>query len=187
MPVGNGVDTPPTSPESVYPLNLYTKRLMSQTFSLKGSKIPHRHKEVWETVREAQYAAYQALVNSSTPHFAQLDAAARDLISGFANPTIALNATTGPDYSVFTTRLGHGIGLDGHESPYVNQGPQGEREIKAGHVFSVEPGIYITSDMEVRGLRGVGVRLEDCFVVTEKDGRLDGEWLTGPVTKWGDI
>jgi Xaa-Pro aminopeptidase len=77
--------------------------------------------------------------------------------------------------------------LDGHESPFVNQGPQGEREVKAGHVFSIEPGIYIPSDMHVRDLSGVGVRLEDCFVVTEKDGKLDGEWLTGPVSGWGDI
>jgi hypothetical protein len=29
--------------------------------------------------------------------------------------------------------------------------------------------------------------LEDCFVVTEKEGKLDGEWLTGPVYGWGDI
>lgn len=54
-------------------------------------------------------------------------------------------------------------------------------------MFSIEPGIYITSDMTVRGLSGVGVRLEDCFVVTEKNGKFDGEWLTGPVTEWGDI
>jgi len=39
----------------------------------------------------------------------------------------------------------------------------------------------------VRGLSGVGVRLEDSFVVTEKDGKLDGEWLTGPVSRWGNI
>ena len=36
-------------------------------------------------------------------------------------------------------------------------------------------------------LADVGARLEDCFVVTEKDGQLGGEWLTGPVEKWGDI
>jgi Xaa-Pro aminopeptidase len=151
---------------------------------LKGSKIPKRHIEVWETVRKAQYAAYLALVNTSSPHFAQLDAAARDTITAYIDPSCN---STQPDYSVFTTRLGHGIGLDGHESPFVNQGPQGEREVKAGHVFSIEPGIYIPSDMHVRGLSGVGVRLEDCFVVTDKDGKLDGEWLTGPVSTWGDI
>lgn len=139
---------------------------------------------MWETVRKAQYSAYLALINSSTPHFAQLDAAARDLITTYIDPSYN---STEPDYSVFTTRLGHGIGLDGHESPFVNQGPQGEREVKAGHVFSIEPGIYIPADMHVKGLSGVGVRLEDCFVVTEKDGKLDGEWLTGPVTFWGDI
>jgi Xaa-Pro aminopeptidase len=151
---------------------------------LKGSKIPKRHIEVWETVRKAQYSAYEALKNSTSPHFAQLDAAARNHITAFVDPDYN---QTSPDYSVFTTRLGHGIGLDGHESPYVNQGPQGQRLVKPGHVFSIEPGIYIPSDMHVGDLNGVGVRLEDCFVVTGKEGRLDGEWLTGPVTSWGDI
>lgn len=89
---------------------------------------------------------------------------------------------------MFTTRLGHGVGLDGHESPYVNQGPQGQREVKSGHVFSLEPGIYIPRGMQVKGLTRVGVRLEDCFVVTEDEkGRLDGQWLTGPVERWGDL
>jgi Xaa-Pro aminopeptidase len=155
-----------------------------QTFGIKGSKIPSRHVEVWETVRKAQYSAYDTLINTTAPHFAQLDASARDLITKFVNPSYN---SSQPDYSIFTTRLGHGIGLDGHESPYVNQGPQGAREVKSGHVFSIEPGIYIDSDTHIRGLNGVGVRLEDCFVVTEKNGRLDGEWLTGPVTKWGDV
>lgn len=161
---------------------------------MPGSKIPNAHREVWETVRKAQYSAYTTLIQSETPHFAELDASARDLISAFTHQSfdakVSASASaneTSPDYSVFTTRLGHGIGLDGHESPYVNQGPQGQREVKAGHVFSIEPGIYIPSDMKVRGLSGVGVRLEDCFVVTEKNAKLDGEWLTGPVTEWGDI
>lgn len=128
------------------------------------------------------------MIRSSSPHFAELDAAARDTITAFIDPSRNVTADKiSLDYSVFTTRLGHGIGLDGHESPYVNQGPQGLREVKSGHVFSLEPGIYIPGDMKVRGLSGVGVRLEDCFVVTEKDGKLGGEWLTGPVIEWGDI
>lgn len=153
---------------------------------MTSSNVSAQHVEVWDTVRRAQAAAYTALIDSAQPHFAELDAAARGVISAFT--ARSSNSTDDkPDYSVFTTRLGHGIGLDGHESPFVNQGPQGQREVKSGHVFSLEPGIYIPGDMRVRGLSGVGVRLEDCFVVVEKDGKLDGEWLTGPVERWGDL
>ena len=99
-----------------------------------------------------------------------------------------LSSSSVPDYSVFSHRLGHGIGLEGHEGPYLVQGPLGEKKAKTGYVFSLEPGIYLPSDGPRRmGVRGVGVRLEDCFVVMEDEhGKLGGEWLSGPVKKWGD-
>ena len=93
-----------------------------------------------------------------------------------------------PDFSVFTHRLGHGIGLEGHEGPYLVQGRLGKKTVKSGYVFSLEPGIYLPADGPKRkGVRGVGARLEDCLVVVEYEGRLGGEWLSGPVKKWGDI
>jgi len=59
----------------------------------------------------------------------------------------------------------------------------------SGHVFSLEPGVYLPKGVVERdGITGLGARLEDCFVVTEdEDGKLGGEWLTGPVEKWGDL
>jgi Xaa-Pro aminopeptidase len=97
--------------------------------------------------------------------------------------------TDAVDFSIFTHRLGHGIGLEGHEAPYLVQGPLGETRAMSGHVFSLEPGIYLPKNKVKRnGITGLGVRLEDCFVVTEdENGRLGGEWLTGPVEKWGDL
>ncbi len=57
----------------------------------------------------------------------------------------------------FTHRTGHGMGLEVHEEPYIVDG--NKQELKLGHVFTVEPGIY---------LPGVGgVRIEDDVVVTE--------------------
>lgn len=135
--------------------------------------------------------------NRTTPLiFADLDVAAREIITQWTEDTFpdweAPTGSSEPDYRVLTHRTGHGIGLDGHESPYLVQGPLGQREVQPGHVFSIEPGIYLPVGGDHargsggKGLDGFGARLEDCFVVVEKDGRLDGEWLSGPVQRWGD-
>ena len=99
---------------------------------------------------------------------------------------------SGADFSFFTHRLGHGIGLEGHERPYLVPGQVGRKEARSGHVFSLEPGVYIPrhdlGKEYARGLNGVGVRLEDCFVITEDEqGNLGGQWLSGPVRKFGEV
>ncbi|KAF8969918.1 peptidase M24, structural domain-containing protein [Flammula alnicola] len=68
----------------------------------------------------------------------------------------------------FTHRLGHGIGLEVHEAPYLHGGS--DDIIRVGHTFSDEPGLYIEGK--------VGVRLEDCFYINE-DGV--GVFLTAGV------
>ena len=60
-----------------------------------------------------------------------------------------------PDYKYFTHRLGHGIGLDGHEHPYLVRGSK--TVLEPGMTFSNEPGIYIPSEF--------GVRCEDDMVI----------------------
>lgn len=54
----------------------------------------------------------------------------------------------------FIHRLGHGIGLEGHEEPYLVAG--NAEELRAGHAFSIEPGIYLGGRF--------GVRIEDIVV-----------------------
>ncbi len=57
----------------------------------------------------------------------------------------------------FTHRTGHGIGLEGHEAPYIREGnPQ---VLEPGMVYTVEPGIYLPGRL--------GVRIEDDVAVTE--------------------
>ena len=58
----------------------------------------------------------------------------------------------------FTHRLGHGIGLDGHEPPYLVEG--NETRMENGMTFTIEPGIY--------QLGKFGVRIEDDCLMTDK-------------------
>jgi Xaa-Pro aminopeptidase len=72
----------------------------------------------------------------------------------------------------FIHRTGHGIGLEGHEEPYIIETNQ--QPVEAGMTFSIEPGIYLPGRF--------GVRIEDIVVVTD-DGveplnRADHELLT---------
>lgn len=58
---------------------------------------------------------------------------------------------------ILTDALYEGIGIEGHEPPYLNGGS--EAILETGHTFSNEPGVYIEGE--------VGVRLEDCFYIDE--------------------
>ncbi len=75
---------------------------------------------------------------------------------------VVTDAGFGPDYKHFTHRLGHGIGMDGHEWPYLVRG--NTTPLAPGMCFSDEPGIYIIGEF--------GVRLEDDWHVTEDGGKM---------------
>ncbi|WVQ68481.1 uncharacterized protein L199_006689 [Kwoniella botswanensis] len=164
---------------------------ITRTFALSSSTISNSHTELWETVRRSQRAPYEMLLKSNASlTFGDLDKSARQVVTEWKCQDSDVDEDEAEvDFSIFTHRLGHGIGLEGHESPYVIQGPQGKRQIQEGNVFSLEPGIYLPSNHEeVNGFKGIGVRLEDCFVLRKgEDGKWGGEWLSGPVEGWGDV
>ena len=100
--------------------------------------------KVYNLVHDAQTAA----IETGKPFVTQcqeLDRAARKVI------------TDGGYGQYFTHRLGHGMGMDGHEPPYMVEG--NETRIEPGMVFTDEPGIY--------QLNKFGVRIEDDCVMTE--------------------
>src|SRR5216683_4133870 len=93
-------------------------------------KPSEKIQRAFETVRKAQDAA--------------LDAARAGKFSGAVDDaarSVVVSAGYGPDYKFFSHRLGHGIGLDIHEHPYLVRGSKAVLE--PGMTFSDEPGIYI--------------------------------------------
>lgn len=103
--------------------------------------------EAYAVLHEAQ-AASVAAGTVGTP-CEEVDRVARSIITdaGFGE--------------YFFHRVGHGIGMDAHEDPYMVEG--NSLPLEAGHAFSVEPGIYIEGKW--------GMRLEDIVVATD-DGPL---------------
>lgn len=110
-----------------------------------GARASDRQRRLWELVRRAQQAAFDSARPGVTCE--AVDAAARRVIEdgGF-----------GPGYRYLTHRLGHGIGLDGHEAPYMVRG--NATKLQAGMTFTDEPGIYVPGEL--------GIRHEDTLVVT---------------------
>ncbi len=108
-------------------------------------KPPEKVMRAFAIVRKAQDAA--------------LDAARAGRLSGTVDDAarkVITDAGFGPDYKLFTHRLGHGIGLDGHEHPYLVRGSK--TALEPGMTFSNEPGIYVPGEF--------GLRCEDDMVIT---------------------
>jgi Xaa-Pro dipeptidase len=122
---------------------------LSRTFVL--GKATDKMKQVFDIVHRAQDAA----VKTARPGLAceAVDAAARKVIT---------DAGYGPGYKYFAHRVGHGLGMDGHEWPYLVRG--NKLPIQAGMTFSDEPGIYIAGEF--------GVRLEDDMLITANGAEL---------------
>ena len=109
-------------------------------------KPPEKLQRAFEIVRNAQNAALAAAVAGR--ECGSVDDAARKVITA---------AGFGPGYKYFSHRLGHGIGMDGHESPYLVHG--NTTILEPGMTFSNEPGIYVPGDY--------GMRCEDDMVIAE--------------------
>jgi Xaa-Pro dipeptidase len=128
---------------------------ITRTFVL--GRASEKMNRVFGIVRKAQDAALAA-ARPDAP-LAAIDAAARKVI---------VDAGYGPGFTYFSHRLGHGIGMDGHEWPYlVANNMFGWKQnliARPGMTFSNEPGIYIKGEF--------GVRLEDDMVITEAGARL---------------
>src|SRR6266849_88885 len=109
-----------------------------------GDAPSDEFKKVYNLVHDAQTAAMASGKPFST-QCQQMDRLARKTIAD------------GGYGQYFTHRLGHGIGLDGHEPPYLVEG--NETRMENGMTFTIEPGIY--------QLGKFGVRIEDDCLMTD--------------------
>lgn len=148
--------------------SLWEKAISIMTFSKPSSALTtttnsdlYAEKlKVWDIVLEAQTESAKMFKPNNSA--ASVDIAARTVIS---------DAGYG---EMFTHRVGHGIGIKAHESPYLNKGNH-EVLLRPGMTFTSEPGIYM--------LNKFGVRHEDIYVVREEG---EAELLTGKraVSPW---
>jgi len=128
---------------------------ISRTFVY--GKVTARQRQVWDQMRKGQDVAFAA-AKLGTPA-GKVDDAVRAYYQGLG---------WGPGYNLPGTshRTGHGIGLDGHEPVNFVHGET--TPLATGMCFSNEPGIYIPGEF--------GIRLEDCFHMTESGPK----WFSEP-------
>ena len=112
-----------------------------------------RQREVWNTVKRGQEIALET-ARPGTP-VGRIDQAVRAFYE---------SQGWGKDYALpgLPHRTGHGIGLDGHEPPYLVRNDA--TALEPGMCFSDEPGLYIPGEF--------GVRLEDCWYMTDSGPKL---------------
>jgi Xaa-Pro aminopeptidase len=104
---------------------------------------PHGFEAVHDAVEAAHQAGRRAAVGGALA--GEVDATARAVLQ---------EAGLG---EAFTHRLGHGVGLDTHEAPYL--APGSDAVLAEGMAFTIEPGAYLGGRF--------GVRIEDAYVLGE--------------------
>lgn len=127
-----------------------------------GEGVRAEDREVYELVLRAQLAGLDAVRPGLNGR--EVDAVAREVIE---------RAGHGEH---FGHGLGHGVGLEVHEAPRLSR-TASDQPLRAGHVVTVEPGVYIPGR--------IGVRIEDLAVVTEDGHEVLGGELSKELTVVG--
>lgn len=119
---------------------------ITRTFAV--GRVSQRFRQAYRAVANAQKAAISAA--AAGVKVADVDAAAREQILAAGLP-------------VYGHGTGHGLGLQVHESPYLS-GNDKKTQLKAGHVVTIEPGIYLPGEF--------GIRLEDDVLITDSSPKV---------------
>ena len=114
-----------------------------KTRSVQVGYETEEYRKIYEIVKESQHTAFKAVRPGVTCE--SVDIAGRKVL-----------AKHGLD-EYLENRVGHGLGMDGHEYPYLVK--NNKRILEPGMVVSVEPGVYMPGKW--------GIRIEDIVYVTE--------------------
>jgi Xaa-Pro dipeptidase len=134
-------------------------------------KPTDKQRQVFDIVKAAQTAAIQT-ARPGLPA-AQVDLAARKVIA---------DAGYGPGYKYFTHRVGHGIGMDMHEWPYLSENNMflDDRHpvLAKDMTFSDEPGIYIKGEFGMRLEDELHITADGAELLTPQSASLDDPFAT---------
>ena len=149
---------------------------ITRTFPANG-KFSGPQRALYDIVLAAQQAAYEK--TSPQYHFnAGHDAAVQVLTQGLLDEgllqgTLAQAIETAAYQEFYMHRTGHWLGMDVHDvgsyrSPSASAEERPWRQLQAGMVLTIEPGLYVRPAPDVaEKFRGIGIRIEDDAVVTE--------------------
>ena len=152
---------------------------ITRTFPVSG-KFSSEQAELYQIVLDAQLAAIEAVKPGNHwnhPHEAALQVLTQGLVdlgllSGDVDKLIKEEAFK----PFYMHRTSHWLGMDVHDvGAYKIQGQW--RELQAGMVLTIEPGLYIAPDDETVDAkwRGIGIRIEDDVLVTQDGHRVLSE------------
>ncbi|TVQ22298.1 MAG: M24 family metallopeptidase [Leptolyngbya sp. DLM2.Bin15] len=150
---------------------------ITRTFPV-GGRFSDEQRLLYEIVLEAQMQAI-ALAQPGQPYQAMHETAVRVIVEGLLDlgllvgdrDTLIAEDTYKPFYM---HRTGHWLGLDVHDVGIYQHG-ETSHQLEPGHVFTVEPGIYVSPTIQLaegqpevpEPWRGIGIRIEDDLVITE--------------------
>jgi len=145
---------------------------VTRTFPVNG-RFSTAQRALYEVVLGAQLAAIAEVKPGNhwnQPHDASVRAFTEGLVAlGLLKGNIASLIKRNAYRAFYMHRVGHWLGLDVHDVGDYRVGDEW-RVLEPGMVMTVEPGLYISAGntQVAKKWRGVGIRIEDDVVVTEK-------------------
>ncbi|HNL81677.1 MAG TPA: M24B family metallopeptidase, partial [Agitococcus sp.] len=144
---------------------------ITRTFPVSG-RFSGEQKAVYDIVLASQLAAIEAVHPDNhwdKPHSVAVEVLTQGLLDlGLLQGSLAGNIEQGTYREFYMHRTGHWLGMDVHDVGDYKIADEW-RQLEAGMVLTVEPGLYISPDNErvAARWRGIGIRIEDDVLVTK--------------------
>ncbi len=153
---------------------------VTRTFPVNG-RFTKEQRAVYELVLRVQQAAIDEIKPGNhwnQPHDASVKVLTEGLVElGLLRGRVANLIKRNSHRAFYMHRVGHWLGLDVHDVGDYRVGDQW-RVLEPGMVMTVEPGLYIPADNTrvAKKWRGIGIRIEDDVIVTDKGCEVISSW-----------